>query len=156
MIAVMGDTSSGKSSLPSSISILELPAAKEFMAGAKKVDPETKRTIAVITIKPDLIDLGAEQLVVNLLEGREIEFKMGFHITKGRGQKEMEAKMRLDAALSAEDRYFKSKESCRPRAVWHRELEEEAGRVAVESHPIDPAEDRGGGQTRRRGRAMRS
>ena len=38
------------------------------MADAFKVDPTTKRTIPVIT-KPDLIDKGAENSVLDLLLG---------------------------------------------------------------------------------------
>jgi hypothetical protein len=48
------------------------------------VDPETKRTIPVIT-KPDLIDKGAESSVLDLLMGEKKSFLMGFHMVKCRG-----------------------------------------------------------------------
>ncbi|KAL7538564.1 LOW QUALITY PROTEIN: hypothetical protein ACHAXR_008639 [Thalassiosira sp. AJA248-18] len=58
----------------------------QILAEAKKVDPETKRTIPVLT-KPDLIDGGGESSVKKLLLGMETEsFCMGFHMVKGRGQ----------------------------------------------------------------------
>jgi hypothetical protein len=55
------------------------------MADAILVDPETKRTIPVIT-KPDLIDKGAESSVLDLLMGKKKSFSMGFHMVKCRGQ----------------------------------------------------------------------
>jgi hypothetical protein len=55
------------------------------MADAQKVDPKTKRTIPVIT-KPDTIDPGAENDVLELLQGKKMDFALGFHMTKGRGQ----------------------------------------------------------------------
>ena len=55
----------------------------QIMAEARKVDPDTKRTIPVLT-KPDLIDSGGEGGVKDLLLGKETEsFEMGFHMTKG-------------------------------------------------------------------------
>ena len=42
------------------------------MADAKKYDPETIRTIPVIT-KPDLIDKGAESSVLDLLLGKKMD-----------------------------------------------------------------------------------
>jgi hypothetical protein len=56
------------------------------MAEARKVDPDTKRTIPVLT-KPDLIGAGAEKSVKELLLGLKTDdFQMGFHMVKGRGQ----------------------------------------------------------------------
>ncbi len=56
----------------------------QILAEAKKVDPETERTIPVLT-KPDLIDEGAENNVRDLLLGNKTDhFKMGFHMVKGR------------------------------------------------------------------------
>jgi hypothetical protein len=48
----------------------------QIMADAQKVDPETKRTIPVIT-KPDLINDGAEEDDKNLLLGKKtVHFNM--------------------------------------------------------------------------------
>eukprot|EP01032_Pedospumella_encystans_P016705 gene16705-19051_t len=51
----------------------------QILADAHEVDPETRRTIPVIT-KPDLIDDGAEGGVKKLLLGEEVNFEMGFHM----------------------------------------------------------------------------
>ena len=63
----------------------------QIMADAKKVDPLTRRTIPVIT-KPDLIDLGAEKSVHDLLLGKSVKFNLGFHMVKCRGQNQLTGK----------------------------------------------------------------
>ena len=60
-----------------------------------QVDPTTKRTIPVIT-KPDLIDAGAEQAVLDLLLGRKHECEMGFHMVKCRGQRALNQGVSLE------------------------------------------------------------
>ena len=77
----------------------------QIMADAKKVDPTTSRTIPVIT-KPDLIDNGGEKEVLDLLMGEKISFEMGFHISKGRGQKALDDKQTIQRAISQEEHYF--------------------------------------------------
>jgi len=55
----------------------------QILADARKVDPETQRTIPVLT-KPDLIDDGAQASVKKLLLGMQTDtFQMGFHMMKG-------------------------------------------------------------------------
>lgn len=77
----------------------------QILAEAKEVDPETKRTIPVLT-KPDLIDDGAETSVVDLLKGKLTDkFEMGFHMIKGR-----EYMYRLDCLLIS--RYLCLPKSC--------------------------------------------
>ena len=79
----------------------------QIMADAKKVDPTTSRTIPVIT-KPDLIDEGGEKDVLALLMGEKISFEMGFHISKGRGQKALDDNESIKRAISKEEHYFKT------------------------------------------------
>jgi len=82
----------------------------QIMADALKVDPETKRTIPVIT-KPDLIDQGAEGDVMSLLLGQKTnKFEMGFHMVKGRGQTELNQNVTIDQGLKNEEAYFESNE----------------------------------------------
>lgn len=58
----------------------------QILADAKKVDPETRRTIPVLT-KPDLIDDGGEAGVKELLLGLKTDsFDLGFHMCKGNVQ----------------------------------------------------------------------
>jgi GTPase Era involved in 16S rRNA processing len=79
----------------------------EIMASAKDVDPETRRTIPVIT-KPDLVDKGGEMDVLELLRGEKIHFDLGFHMVKGRGQAELDKKMTIEEGLSIERTFFEN------------------------------------------------
>jgi hypothetical protein len=85
----------------------------QIMADAKKVDAETKRTLPVIT-KPDLIDEGAEDGVLQLLLGRKTDkCSKGFHIVKGRGQKALDAKQSIEESLRQEEAFFRNNEPWR-------------------------------------------
>ena len=88
------------------------PANVEFhnsqiMADAKVVDPDTVRTIPVIT-KPDQIDRGAEEGTLDLLLGTKIAFKMGFHMVKCRGQQALNDGVTMTEGLAAEADFFRS------------------------------------------------
>jgi hypothetical protein len=83
----------------------------QIMADAKKVDSLTKRTTPVIT-KPDSIDLGAEDGVSKLLLGKEIEFALGFHMTKGRCQEALnrQPKQTTEDSLAEKKIFFSTEE----------------------------------------------
>ncbi|KAL7530235.1 hypothetical protein ACHAWF_003293, partial [Thalassiosira exigua] len=82
----------------------------QILAEAKKVDPETKRTIPVLT-KPDLIDEGAESTVQNLLLGKVTEkFEMGFHMVKGH----LNEDLGIEDGLAKEEAFFRNRE------VWRK------------------------------------
>ncbi len=71
-----------------------------------KVDPKTRRTIPVIT-KPDLIDKGAETSVLHLLQGKIMDFAMGFHMVKCRGQQALNDGVTLEEAINQEEVFFR-------------------------------------------------
>jgi GTP-binding protein EngB required for normal cell division len=77
----------------------------QILQKAQTVDPETLRTIPVIT-KPDLIDEGAESDVVGLLMGKKMSFELGFHMCKGRGQAALDRQQPIEEALLEEEQYF--------------------------------------------------
>ena len=80
----------------------------QIMAEARKVDPETRRTIPVLT-KPDLIDEGAELAVRDLLLGLKTDaFERGFHMVKGRGQASLNNNDSIISGLQAEEAFFNS------------------------------------------------
>eukprot|EP00980_Cylindrotheca_fusiformis_P005433 scaffold1157_cov122-Cylindrotheca_fusiformis.AAC.25 len=103
---------------PRCVILAVLPANVDFhnsqiMAEALKVDPETKRTIPVLT-KPDLIDTGAEGSVMELLLGYKTQdFEMGFHMVKGRGQDALNKKMSIEEGLAEESSFFYNTEPWR-------------------------------------------
>ena len=77
----------------------------QILADAKTVDPDTKRTIPVIT-KPDTIGQGSEMSVRKLLLGEETDFALGFHMCKCRSQKELDDGVTLQQSLKKEGIYF--------------------------------------------------
>jgi hypothetical protein len=82
----------------------------QIMNEAAKVDPNTERTIPVIT-KPDLIDKGAEKDIVELLLGKKtIKFEYGFHMVKNRGQDALNQKATIEDGLKTEESYFENTE----------------------------------------------
>ncbi|CAJ1965009.1 unnamed protein product [Cylindrotheca closterium] len=103
---------------PRCVILAVLPANVDFhnsqiMAEALKVDPDTKRTIPVLT-KPDLIDSGAEGGVKELLLGEKTEhFEIGFHMVKGRGQEALNKKTTIEEGLAQEASFFYNKEPWR-------------------------------------------
>lgn len=99
---------------PRCIILAVLPAGVDYhnskiLAAAKKVDPEGTRTVPVIT-KPDTIDAGAEGTVLNLLLGKYVMSKLGFHMTKCRGQKQLNEGVTLKDSLTLESEFFSSTE----------------------------------------------
>jgi GTPase SAR1 family protein len=79
------------------------------LASILKVDPTTSRTIPVIT-KPDLIDAGAEDAVLELLLGKKVAFSLKFHMIKGRGQAALDRKEPIQKGLEEEDKFFEELE----------------------------------------------
>jgi interferon-induced GTP-binding protein Mx1 len=79
-----------------------------ILQNAQVVDPEGLRTIAVIT-KPDLIDEGSEQGVIDLLLNRRRSLHWGYHVVKLRGQQDLNKKVTLPEALQKEAKFFNSK-----------------------------------------------
>lgn len=80
-------------------------ATQEILELATEADPEGDRTLGVLT-KPDLVDKGAEHRVIDLLEGRARVMKLGWHIIRNPGQKEM-SEVDLDRSALEKD-FFRS------------------------------------------------
>lgn len=99
---------------PKCIILAVVPANVDFhnsqiMAMAKRVDPSTSRTIPIIT-KPDLIDAGAENDVLDLLLGKKVFFKLGFHMCKGRGQRSLDNNDSICKGIQDEYDFFRTTE----------------------------------------------
>lgn len=64
-------------------------ATQEILEKAEEVDPEGIRTLGVLT-KPDLVDKGAENNVIDLVEGKFHQLKLGWHMLRNAGQAELD------------------------------------------------------------------
>ena len=91
--------------------ILSVNAANTDLANsdglklAREVDPEGTRTIGVLT-KVDLMDQGTD--VIDILAGRVIPLRYGYIPVINRGQKDIEKRKTIRAALEDEKRFFES------------------------------------------------
>ena len=82
---------------------------------AREVDPEGLRTIGVLT-KVDLMDQGTD--VVDILAGRVIPLRLGYVAVVNRGQKDIEKKKAITAALESERNYFATHPSYASKAQY--------------------------------------
>jgi hypothetical protein len=78
---------------PRSVMLAVIPAnvdvaTQEILELAADVDPDGDRTLGVLT-KPDLVDEGAESRVVDLVEGRARKMKLGWHVVRNPGQRDL-------------------------------------------------------------------
>jgi hypothetical protein len=79
---------------PRSVMLAVVPASidlatQEILELATEADIHGDRTLGVLT-KPDLVDRGAESGVADLVEGRARPMKLGWHIIRNPGQKELQ------------------------------------------------------------------
>ncbi|BGP37737.1 vacuolar protein sorting-associated protein 1 [Rhodotorula kratochvilovae] len=105
---------------PNSI-ILAVTAANTDLANsdglklAREVDPEGLRTIGVLT-KVDLMDQGTD--VVDILAGRIIPLRLGYVPVVNRGQRDIDNKRPIAAALEHERQFFENHPSYRSKASY--------------------------------------
>ena len=82
---------------------------------AREVDPEGQRTIGVLT-KVDLMDEGTD--VVDILAGRIIPLRLGYVPVVNRGQRDIENKKLIAAALENEKNFFENHKAYRNKASY--------------------------------------
>ena len=63
-------------------------ATQEILSMAIEADPSGQRTMGVLT-KPDLVDRGGEELVMNLVHGKTNKLNLGYCIVRNRGQQDL-------------------------------------------------------------------
>lgn len=98
---------------PRSVMLAVVPAntdlaTQEILELAGEADVHGDRTLGVLT-KPDLVDKGAESGVVELIEGRARPMKLGWHVIRNPGQKELQ-----DLALDRGELEVEFFRSCAP------------------------------------------
>ncbi|KAL7852693.1 hypothetical protein SRHO_G00184780 [Serrasalmus rhombeus] len=84
-------------------------ATTEALKMAQEVDPEGKRTLAILT-KPDLVDRGTEKNILDVVRNQVIPLSKGYIIVKCRGQKQIDEKISLEDATRVERDFFKRHE----------------------------------------------
>lgn len=87
--------------VPSNVDI----ATTEALSMAQEVDPDGDRTIGILT-KPDLVDKGTENKVVDVVRNLVCHLKKGYMIVKCRGQQDIQDQLSLAEALQKEKAFF--------------------------------------------------
>ncbi|XP_018584114.2 interferon-induced GTP-binding protein Mx3-like [Scleropages formosus] len=80
-------------------------ATTEALKMAQEVDPDGERTLGILT-KPDLVDKGTEETVVEIAHNEVINLKKGYMIVKCRGQQEIMDRVSLSEATEREKAFF--------------------------------------------------
>ncbi|CAJ1051456.1 interferon-induced GTP-binding protein Mx [Xyrichtys novacula] len=80
-------------------------ATTEALKMAQEVDPDGERTLGILT-KPDLVDKGTEQTVVDIVHNEVIHLRKGYMIVRCRGQQEISDKVSLAEAIDKERAFF--------------------------------------------------
>ncbi|KAJ8388547.1 hypothetical protein AAFF_G00132610 [Aldrovandia affinis] len=80
-------------------------ATTEALQMAQEVDPDGERTLGILT-KPDLVDKGTEEMVVDIVHNEVIHLTKGYMIVKCRGQKEIIDRVSLSDATYKEEAFF--------------------------------------------------
>ncbi|RXN18992.1 interferon-induced GTP-binding -like protein [Labeo rohita] len=81
-------------------------ATTEALKMAQEEDPEGERTLGILT-KPDLVDKGTEETVVDIVHNEVIHLSKGYMIVRCRGQKEIIDQVTLNEATETENAFFK-------------------------------------------------
>lgn len=82
---------------------------------AREVDPEGQRTIGVLT-KVDLMDEGTD--VVDILAGRIIPLRLGYVPVVNRGQRDIDNRKAISAALENEKNFFENHKAYRNKSSY--------------------------------------
>ncbi|NWU53869.1 MX protein, partial [Dromas ardeola] len=82
-------------------------ATTEALKMAQEVDPSGERTLGILT-KPDLVDRGTEESIINILHNQVVPLKKGYMIVKCRGQQDIHNKLALAAAIQQERKFFEN------------------------------------------------
>lgn len=95
---------------PRTIILAVIPVNQDFSQNVvirhvREVDGEGKRTLGVLT-KPDMVDRGTENKVLEILSGREMPLERGYHIIKNKNFEESQAAEPLEETSAKEDRFF--------------------------------------------------
>ncbi|XP_073688251.1 interferon-induced GTP-binding protein Mx2-like [Garra rufa] len=82
-------------------------ATTEALKMAQEVDPEGRRTLAILT-KPDLIDKGTEKNILDIVQNKVIPLRKGYIMVKCRGQQQINDEIPIEKAAEMEREFFQT------------------------------------------------
>jgi hypothetical protein len=102
-------------------------ATQEILEMARELDPSGERTIGVLT-KPDLVDEGAENKILDILRGKTQSLKLGWNVVRNPGQKDLDGRV---TGRTSEDSFFCEK------APWNAVEKDKVGIEALRTRLQD-------------------
>ncbi|KAJ5291465.1 hypothetical protein N7478_000716 [Penicillium angulare] len=111
---------------PRSIMLAVVPAnvdiaTQEIIEMTRELDPDSMRTLRILT-KPDLVDKGAEEAIIQLVEGKQESEELGWVVVRNLGQKDLQDPLK---DRDAEEETF------RKAAPWNQLSDDNHGIVAL-------------------------
>lgn len=118
---------------PRSIMLTVVPAnvdiaTQEILEMARECDPQGIRTLGVFT-KPDLVDKGAEDKIIDLIEGKTHSLALGWTVVRNAGQQQL-----LD---HSSDRDLVEVKFFRENHPWSNLTTDKVGIIALKIHLQD-------------------
>ncbi len=104
-------------------------ATQDILQFAQPYDPKGHRTLGVLT-KPDLVDEGAEQNVMDIIEGKSRKLALGWCVIRNPGQKDLDNMITKEGRHALENLFFKTK------APWTKVAKDRAGTEALRSRLV--------------------
>ncbi|KAI8844952.1 Dynamin central region-domain-containing protein [Chytridium lagenaria] len=83
-------------------------AGNVVLSIAKVHDPDGNRTMCVVT-KPDLIEKGTEDRIINAVQGRQLQLTLGYHLTLNRSNADVTAGLSFSDQERKETEFFSRK-----------------------------------------------
>ena len=118
---------------PRSAMLAVIPAnvdigTQEILDMAEQCDPEGERTLGVLT-KPDLVDEGAEEAIMDIIEGRSHKLNLGWCVVRNSGQQQLKD--------STAERHAREKLFFTSEAPWNKLPKDRVGIPALHTRLVD-------------------
>ena len=118
---------------PRSVILAVIPAnvdiaTQEILDMAEECDPRGERTLGVLT-KPDLVDKGAEQTVVDIVDGKSHPLNLGWCIVRNPGQQAL--------ADGSVDRYMTETVFFKTESPWNKVARDRLGIGALKTRLVE-------------------
>lgn len=118
---------------PRSAMLAVIPAnvdigTQEILDMAEQCDPQGQRTLGVLT-KPDLVDDGAEQAIMDIVEGKSHALNLGWCVVRNSGQQQIND--------SSAERHAREKLFFTSEAPWNKLAKDRVGISALHTLLVD-------------------
>ena len=101
---------------------------QEILDMAEQCDPKGERTLGVLT-KPDLVDEGAEQAIMDIIEGKSHALNLGWHVVRNSGQQQLKD--------STAERHMRENQFFSGQVPWNKLSKDRVGIPALHTRLVE-------------------